>query len=37
MAATLRCYHLAALLQPGDDPSDARLQLAAALTRWRII
>jgi multidrug resistance protein MdtO len=31
MAATLRCYHLAALLQPGEDHSEARQHLAAAL------
>ncbi len=31
MATTLRCYHLAALLQPGDDHAAARQQIAAAL------
>ncbi|QDI07030.1 Multidrug resistance protein MdtO [Klebsiella electrica] len=32
MAATLHCYHLAALLQPEEAPSAGRLQLAAALS-----
>lgn len=32
MAATLHCYHLAALLQPEASPSAGRLQLAAALS-----
>jgi multidrug resistance protein MdtO len=32
MAATLHCYHLAALLQPEESPSAGRLQLAAALS-----
>ncbi|WEF28946.1 FUSC family protein [Klebsiella aerogenes] len=31
MAATLRCYHLAALLQPGEDHIEARQHIAAAL------
>ncbi len=31
MAATLRCYHLAALLQPGEDHRGARQSIAAAL------
>jgi multidrug resistance protein MdtO len=37
MAAALRCYHLTALLQPGDDHPDARRRIARSLTRWRII
>jgi hypothetical protein len=31
MAAALRCYHLTTLLQPGNDHSDARQQLAREL------
>ncbi|MDV1072990.1 MULTISPECIES: FUSC family protein [Klebsiella] len=31
MAAALRCYHLTALLQPGDDHSDARQRIAHEL------
>ena len=31
MAAALRCYHLTTLLQPGNDHSDARQQLARKL------
>ncbi|WP_434638910.1 FUSC family protein [Klebsiella sp. I138] len=32
MAATLHCYHLAALLQPEDTPSAGRQQLATAIS-----
>lgn len=31
MAAALRCYHLTALLQPGDDHPDARRRIASQL------
>jgi multidrug resistance protein MdtO len=37
MAATLHCYHLAALLQPEEAPSAARRSLPPRSRRWRII